>query len=263
MNSKICEMFDIEFPLFAFSHCRDVVAAVSKAGGFGVFGAVNISAQELGTELSWIDQNVGGKPYGLDLIVPNSVQGKGENLSEENMLSMVPAEQKQFAATILEEHGVDAHDLDDIRKEQVKNAKNLLGINTAEILQVAFEHPIKLIANALGVPPQSMLDAAQAHGVPVGALVGSKEHALAQVANGVDILVVAGGEAGGHCGDVSTMVLVPEVCQALDAENLDTPVLAAGGIATGGRWRDRWPWARLGHDVVQYGLRPLKLKPLP
>ena len=233
MKSPVCDMFGIEFPLFAFSHCRDVVAAVSKAGGMGVFGAVNISAEQLEEELTWIDAHVDGKPYGLDLIVPNKVQGKGEDLSDETVLAMVPDEHKAFAANLLAEHGVDAGDLDSLRAEQVGFSNNLRGANTASTLEVAFRHPIKLIVNALGVPPEAMLEASREHNVPVGALVGAKEHALAQVASGVDVLIVAGGEAGGHCGDVSTMVLVPEICQALEAVGDDTPVLAAGGIATG------------------------------
>src|SRR5207302_843558 len=101
-----------------------------------------------------------------------------------------------------------------------------------EVLDVSFQHPIKLIANALGVPPKAMIDKGKKHDVPVAALVGAKEHALRQVAAGVDILVVQGTEAGGHCGEVSTMVLVPEVIKAIKPIR-DVPVLAAGGIMTG------------------------------
>jgi len=100
------------------------------------------------------------------------------------------------------------------------------------LLEVSFAHPIGLVANALGVPPPVMLEMGKAHGVPVAALVGAREHAIRQVQAGVDILVVAGGEAGGHCGDVSTLVLVPEVLEAI-APYGDVPVLAAGGIVTG------------------------------
>jgi len=233
MKSQLCDLLGIEFPLFAFSHCRDVVAAVSKAGGMGVFGAVNISPEELEEELSWIDAHVDGKPYGLDLIVPNKVEGKGQEIPDETVLQMIPEEQKAFAAGLLEEHGVDTSDLNDLRRSFVSNTKNLLGTNTDRTLDVAFRHPIKLLVNALGVPPKVMLEMGKQHGVPVGALIGTKEHALAQVANGVDIIIAAGGEAGGHTGDVSSMVLIPEVCGALAAAGLDTPVLAAGGIATG------------------------------
>ena len=99
-------------------------------------------------------------------------------------------------------------------------------------LEAAFEHPIKLIANALGVPPPAMIEMGKRHGVPVAALVGAKEHAIRQVNAGVDILVVQGTEAGGHCGEVTTMVLVPEVLQAIKPIR-DVPVLAAGGIMNG------------------------------
>jgi NAD(P)H-dependent flavin oxidoreductase YrpB (nitropropane dioxygenase family) len=101
-----------------------------------------------------------------------------------------------------------------------------------QLLEVAFRHPIRLIANALGIAPPSMIERARKHGVPVGALVGAKEHAIRQVHAGVDFLVAQGGEAGGHCGEVSTLVLVPEVVRAVRSVR-EVPVLAAGGIMTG------------------------------
>lgn len=233
MNTPICQMLGIEFPLIAFTHCRDVVVAVSKAGGMGVFGAVTLPPERLEEELAWIDAHIDGKPYGVDLIVPNKVEGKSEDISHEAMFSRLPEEHKVFASNLLAAYGMDATGLEDLRVEQLSFTDNLRGAGTDAMLDVAFRHPIKLIANALGVPPKAMLDRGHAQGVVVAALVGAREHALAQVAAGVDVLVVAGGEAGGHCGDVSTMVLVPEVCRALEAAGLTTPVLAAGGIATG------------------------------
>jgi NAD(P)H-dependent flavin oxidoreductase YrpB (nitropropane dioxygenase family) len=235
MNSPICKMLDIEFPLLAFSHCRDVVAAVSKAGGMGVFGAVNLGPDRLREELDWIDAHVDGMPYGIDLIVPNKFAGKGEKLDSGKLLDSVPEGHKQFAADVLENYDVDTGSLERDRGISVNFAKNLREEGAATSLEVAFEYPIKLVANALGVPPQIMLDLGKQHDVAVAALVGAKEHAMAQVSAGVDILVVAGGEAGGHCGDVSTMVLVPEIYQALQAIGDNTPILAAGGITTGGQ----------------------------
>ncbi|WP_417612319.1 NAD(P)H-dependent flavin oxidoreductase [Parasphingorhabdus sp.] len=237
MNNKICDMLGIEFPLVAFSHCRDVVAAVSRAGGMGVFGGVNCSPETLEEELSWIDAHVDGKPYGLDIIVPNKVEGKGEQPDHEAVLAAIPAEIKQFTNEIMQRHGVDAErvaqDVEEERKRQVAFTDNLRGGTAAALLEVAFRHPIKLIANALGIPPQVMLEMGQSHGVPVAALVGTRDHAMSQVAAGVDIIIAVGGEAGGHTGDISTMVLIPEVCNALAQIGDDTPVLAAGGIATG------------------------------
>jgi NAD(P)H-dependent flavin oxidoreductase YrpB (nitropropane dioxygenase family) len=235
MNSPICKMLGIEFPLLAFSHCRDVVVAVSKAGGMGVFGAVNLPPDRLREELDWIDKHCGGKPYGVDLIVPNKMEGKAEPFSRDALLNAIPDEHKQFAEGILKSHGIDAGDLEADRTNSVNFARNMREDGAANSLEVAFQYPIKLIANALGVPPKVMLEMGKRKGIPVAALVGAKEHAVAQVQAGVDILVVAGGEAGGHCGEVSTMVLIPEVYQAVKAMGASTPILAAGGITTGGQ----------------------------
>ncbi len=229
MNSALCRQLGIEFPLFAFSHCRDVVAAVSRAGGMGVFGAVTYTPGELRKELEWIDANCGGKPYGVDLIVPNKMEGKGRGLTGEQMLSAVPPDHSAFVAKVLDGAGIDPDTLDDERHGFLQFAQNLDETGADEMLDVAFEFPIALIANALGTPPQIMMDRARQANVPVAALVGSKKHALTQIQAGVDILVAAGGEAGGHCGEIATMVLIPEVMSVAGR----TPVLAAGGIVTG------------------------------
>ena len=102
-------------------------------------------------------------------------------------------------------------------------------------MEVAFRHPIRLIANALGIAPPAMIKEGKQRGVPVAALVGAKEHAIRQAEAGVDIIVAQGTEAGGHCGEVSTLVLVPEVVRELARHDYDIPVLAAGGIMTGGQ----------------------------
>ncbi len=234
MNSKLCKELGIEFPLFAFSHCRDVVAAVTKAGGFGVFGATNLSGPELEIELNWIDSQVHGMPYGVDLIVPNNFVGKGENLSDEDMLGKIPQSHKDFAHNILENNGinVDPNELEEDRKNHLRFGKNMTPEGAHESLTVAFNHPIKMIVNALGMPPKQMVDMAKDAGVKVGALVGAKKHAINQINAGVDVLIVAGGEAGGHCGEVSSMVLIPEVYNAIK-DIKDVPILAAGGIASG------------------------------
>ncbi len=234
MKSRICEILDIEFPLLAFSHCRDVVVAVSKAGGMGVFGAVSLPPDRLEEELRWIDDHIDGKPYGIDLIVPNKYEGKGKSLSTDDIVKSIPQGHKDFAKSILDSHNIEADNPDDVRSGTVQFGKNLSEEGAESSLEVAMKHPIKLIANALGVPPKIMLDLGKEHNVAVAALVGAKEHALKQVEAGVDILVVAGGEAGGHCGDVSTIVLVPEVYNAIK-DIKDVPILAAGGITTGGQ----------------------------
>ena len=229
MKSPICDLLGIEFPLFAFSHCRDVVAAVSRAGGFGVLGATGHSPDSIHRELQWIDEHCGGKPYGLDILVPENMATAGETgVTYNSLKTRVPDEHRQFAADLLEKAGVQlaVQEVSDDRPQPFDPETAL------RVLEAAFDHPIKLIANALGVPPPAMIAMGKKHGVPVAALVGAKEHAIRQVNAGVDILVVQGTEAGGHCGEVTTMVLVPEVLAAIKPIR-DVPVLAAGGIMNG------------------------------
>jgi NAD(P)H-dependent flavin oxidoreductase YrpB (nitropropane dioxygenase family) len=229
MKSPICEMLGIEFPLLAFSHCRDVVAAVSRAGGFGVLGATTHSPETIEQELKWIDDHVDGKPYGLDVLIPENISTSGEkNVTWKSLEARISREHRDFTRDLLGKYGVELTTID-VPDDQPQpfDAERAL-----ELLEVSFQHPIRLIANALGVPPRAMIEMGKRHGVPVAALVGAKEHALRQVAAGVDILVAQGTEAGGHCGEVSTMVLVPEVIKAI-APIRNVPVLAAGGIMTG------------------------------
>jgi len=228
MKSPICDLLQIEFPLVAFSHCRDVVVEVSKAGGLGVLGAARYSAEELEIELQWIDEHIDGKPYGVDLIAPTSMAVNDGNDDLEAVNKAVPEVHRDFVRDILSRHDIDASQV--YSQHYEKNAFLTKG-RAGNIIDVAFSHPIKLIANALGVPPAYMIEMGKAHSVVTAALIGTVEQALKQVEAGVDIVVAAGTEAGGHCGDVSTLVLVPEVCSAM--EKAGVPVLAAGGIVTG------------------------------
>lgn len=229
MKSPICDMLGIEFPLLAFSHCRDVVAAVSRAGGFGVLGATTHSPETIEQELRWIDDHVDGKPYGLDVLIPENMSTSGEkDVTWKSLESRVTPVYREFTRNLLRKYGVELTTTEvPADRPQPFDAQRAL-----EVLDASFRHPIRLIANALGVPPRPMIEMGRKHGVPVAALVGAKEHAIRQVAAGVDILVVQGTEAGGHCGEVSTLVLVPEVIKAI-APIRDVPVLAAGGIMTG------------------------------
>ncbi len=227
MKTPICEQFDIEFPLFAFSHCRDVVAAVTNAGGLGVLGGTAFTPTQLEAELAWIDEQVRGKPYGVDIIVPAKYEGKGENVSGAQLADRIPGEYRSFVTELLASHDIPAEE------KRHLGGTNLSGDTGQALLEVSLRHPIKLMANALGVPPAYMIEAGRSSGVPVAALVGAKEHALKQVDAGVDVIIAQGTEAGGHCGEVSTLCLVPEVLDALAAVGSDVPVLAAGGIVTG------------------------------
>ncbi|MEY2927848.1 MAG: hypothetical protein RL367_2325 [Pseudomonadota bacterium] len=232
MPSRLCQTLGIEFPLFAFSHCRDVVAAVSKAGGFGVLGATAFSPEQLEIELSWIDAHVDGKPYGLDVLIPENLTISGEaDLTARKLAERIPQAHKDFVDNLLRDHGVAPAGTHVREREDAPPP--FWPAEAMELLRVAFTHPIKLIANALGVPPKEMIAMGRKHGVPVAALAGAREHALRLAAAGCDIIVAQGGEAGGHCGEVATLVLIPEVVRALRAAGHDCDVLAAGGIMTG------------------------------
>ena len=230
MNTILCRMLGFDFPLLAFSHCRDVVVAVSRSGGFGVLGASGCTPEQLETELAWIDEHVDGRPYGVDLLVPENLTFRTEaGATQRELVAQVPAQHRDFAHNLLRRHGVDP--TKGMHEREDPNRPPSYQFETGErLMDVAFRHPIRLIANALGVPPASMLARARQHGIPCAALVGAREHAIRQVAAGVDIIVAQGTEAGGHCGEVSTMVVVPEVLRAVQGK---VPVLAAGGIMTG------------------------------
>ena len=259
MKSAVCEMLGIEFPLLAFSHCRDVVAAVSRAGGMGVFGAVRYSPEQLREELTWIDDHCGGKPYGVDLIVPNRFEGKGEKRDTTDLVKTLPQSHREFISGVLQAHDIDSDALDEEENGRLNFARNLEEAGAADMLDVAFSFPIRLIANALGTPPRVMIDQAKSRDVPVAALVGTRVHAVAQIAAGVDILVAAGGEAGGHCGDISTMVLIPEVVSVAG----DTPVLAAGGIVTGRQMAAAMAMGAAGAWCGSVWLTTLEAEPSP
>ncbi|HYB90324.1 MAG TPA: nitronate monooxygenase family protein [Candidatus Binataceae bacterium] len=234
MKNAICEMFGIEFPLFAFSHCRDVVVAVSRAGGFGVLGGAAFTPDDIEPELKWIDEHIDGKPYGVDVLIPENLVIKGEKgVTARELAARVPQKHKDFVSDLLRKYDVEPTQIrETTREHRPDEAPSMQEDQAIRLLEVAFRHPIKLIANALGVPPQRMLDLGHKHGVPVAALAGAPEHAVRHVKAGVDIIVAQGGEAGGHCGEVATIVLIPEVVRAIKPIG-NVPVLAAGGIMTG------------------------------
>ncbi len=231
MRTPICDELGIEFPIFAFTHCRDVVVAVSKAGGFGVLGAVGFSPEQLEIELNWIDEHIGDHPYGVDIVIPNKYEGMNADIPTDELTKMlqdmVPQAHLDFARKVLTDHGVPLPEGED------DNSLKLLGWTEATAtpqVEIALRHPkMTLIANALGTPPKDMIDRIHAEGRKVAALCGSPAQALKHAAADVDIIIAQGGEGGGHCGEVGSIVLWPQVVKAVSPR----PVLAAGGIGSG------------------------------
>ncbi len=244
MRTQLCDLFGIDVPIFAFSHCRDVVAAVTNAGGLGVLGALAFSPEQLEIELQWIDENVDGKPYGVDTVMPMKYEGKDRGLGQADEKSgevdakvfqdLIPKPVTDWIESVLEEYEVPPlpegfeHDAD-----IGGGGTGLLGWTEGggrNHVDIALRHPgMKLLVNALGPPPKDIIDLAHDHGIKVAALTGAVEHAIRQQQQGVDIIVAQGTEAGGHTGEIGSMVLLPDIVDAVSP----TPVLGAGGIASG------------------------------
>jgi NAD(P)H-dependent flavin oxidoreductase YrpB (nitropropane dioxygenase family) len=229
-KTPLAEELGLEVPVFAFSKAPEVVAAVSRAGGMGVLGAVAYTVDQLRDALDWIDAHVEGKPYGVDVVMPAKYEGHHAGLDAQGLQAMleaaIPPRTKAFIEELLARHEVPPLPAGE------QSWHSLLAWTeetTRPQVELALQRPIKLLANALGPPPKDIVDRAHAQGVKVAALTGAVDHALKHLENGVDILIAQGTEAGGHCGDVSTMVLVPEIVDAVGK----APVLAAGGIGCG------------------------------
>jgi NAD(P)H-dependent flavin oxidoreductase YrpB (nitropropane dioxygenase family) len=215
-------MLGIEFPILAFTHCRDVAAAVTNAGGFGVLGAGGTGPEEL----DWIEEQIGpDRVYGLDTLIPAKSADIGGTKPED----LIPEGHKQFLDDMMQRYDVppmDDVDLGDWHERMGRDSNT----RASDLIEVATHRKqVKLVASALGPPPRHMVELAHEHDILVAGLVGNRQHAERQVAAGVDIIIAQGHEAGGHVGEIGTMVLIPEIVDTV----APIPVLAAGGIANG------------------------------
>ncbi len=234
MKNQVTEMFGIDMPIFAFTHCRDVVAAVTKAGGMGVLGAVGLSPRQLEIDLQWIEDEVGGKPYGVDLIVPAKYAGSDEGgMSVGSINEMIPDEHRAYLDQILEKYDVPPLEEGTTKSGGFNMKDDAAAPMSADSqmpnLEIALAFKPSLMVNALGPPPAVMTSRCHEAGIMVGALAGKAQHAERHVNAGVDLIIAQGYEAGGHTGEIASMVLIPEVVDAVG----DTPVLGAGGIGRG------------------------------
>jgi len=254
VKNQLTETFGIEYPIFAFSHCRDVVAAVTNAGGMGVLGALAFSPDQLELELKWIDEHVGGRPYGVDVVMPVKSVDREQGIDDSGdigakLRELIPQTHWDYVDKILADHGVEVADDAQVLESGAGMGAGVLGwteATGAPQIEIALAHPIALLASALGPPPRAAIDQAHEQGVKVAALIGRAEQAVRDVQQGVDIIIAQGYEAGGHTGEVATMVLIPDVVDAV----APVPVLAAGGIGSG---RQMAAAMALGADGVWTG----------
>ncbi|HVK22012.1 MAG TPA: nitronate monooxygenase [Actinokineospora sp.] len=224
MRTALCDLVDVEHPIVGFTPSEHVAAAISRAGGLGVLGCVRFNdPDELDAALDWMDANCDGKPYGVDIVMPAAVPAEGTQV---DLGSLIPQGHRDFVDSTLRKLGVPP--LPD--GEVQDGVLGWLHSVARSHVDVAMRHPIALIANALGSPPADVIDRAHRGGVPVAALAGKAAHAARHVENGVDLVVAQGYEAGGHTGEIASMVLVPEIVAAVGDR---VPVLAAGGIGSG------------------------------
>ncbi len=236
MRTTVTDMLGIEFPIFAFSHCRDVVAAVSKAGGIGVLGAVAHTTAELEIDLDWIEAEVGDRPYGVDLIVPAKYAGDSDGgYTMDDIRQLIPPDAKAFVDDILRRYEVPEFPADEGEGRATgtfdtsRTAAPFSATAAGPQLDIVLAHRAAFVANALGPPPQFMIDQVKHAGRLMGALAGRPVHAERHVNAGVDIIIAQGYEAGGHTGEIGSMVLIPEIVDAV----APVPVLGAGGIGRG------------------------------
>jgi NAD(P)H-dependent flavin oxidoreductase YrpB (nitropropane dioxygenase family) len=221
-------MFGIDLPIFAFSHCRDVVAAVTKAGGMGVLGAAWLTPEELEVNIDWIRKRVDGKPFGVDLVFPGT---HGDEKQPLEYLKEIPASYLAFVKKLLDDAGIvdlPPKDRDEFLAEYAAKMA-MTNLKSRRQLEISLENSIPFVVGALGVTPPWVVEACHARGSKTGALVGSGKHAAKQRDVGVDVLVAQGTEAGGSVGSIASMVLWPQVVEAAKG----IPVLAAGGVSRG------------------------------
>ena len=230
MRTPFTELVGVAHPIVGFNRSPAVVAAVTNAGGLGVLAASAFTAPELDAQLTWIEEQVGGKPYGVDLLVPEKfAAGDPDNLVA-SLRAQIPQTHLDFVADLLRRYGIpEAPATAGVSALHDEIAAALSPAGAEPLLDVAFNHRNALIANALGTPPAGLVGRAKDAGVEVAALVGQAKHARRQLDAGVDLLIAQGTEAGGHTGTIATMVLTPEIVEVAAG----VPVLAAGGIASG------------------------------
>ncbi|GHF66514.1 nitronate monooxygenase [Amycolatopsis bartoniae] len=178
MGASFTEMVGIEFPIVAFSHCRDVVVAVSKACGLGVLGANMFTPEQLELELKWIDENIGGRPYGVDLLAPPPVTPEKEEDDLEVIEQRLPTEHKAYVDSLIERFDIPAPKTD---RGHIPFGDGGLIVSRRSLqqrLEVTLEHPIKFLVSALGPFDPKVVRSSHERGIVVGGLVGSVKHAL-------------------------------------------------------------------------------------
>jgi NAD(P)H-dependent flavin oxidoreductase YrpB (nitropropane dioxygenase family) len=223
LHTQLCEKLGIEYPIVAFTHCKDVAVGVINAGGFAVLGEAMHTPDEIAADINWIRDRVNGKPFGIDLVLPASTP---EDKTLEELMAMIPQEQRDYTDMILKKYDVPKP------KEELEIASwgGLDQKRALAQLEVLFDEQVPVIASGLG-SPAFMLKRAHQMGIQVWGLVGKPRQAIKQIEAGTDVIIAQGFDAAGHTGNIGTFSIVPQVVDA--ARGTGIPILAAGGVTTG------------------------------
>lgn len=218
-GSRLEEVVRAELPIFGFAHSREVVVELCRAGGVGMWGATRDTPEEIEEGLAWIASAVGDRPFGVDLVLPSGMPALDDrSLIEE----AIPEGHRAFVANLRSKYDVPDDGLPGMRSRFVRS-----DAMAARQLKTVLESRATLVALGVGSPPHAVA-ALKAAGKTVLSLIGAPRHAEKALEAGADILVASGSDAGGHTGSIGTFSLVPRVVDLAG----DTPVLAAGGVAT-------------------------------
>ncbi|HJN92003.1 MAG TPA: nitronate monooxygenase family protein [Dehalococcoidia bacterium] len=226
LRTKICDLVGCEFPIFAFTHCKDVAAAVSNAGGVGVLGELGRTPDEIVEDIAWLRERVGDKPFGIDLVFPASIPASTMNM--EDLEAQIPQEHREFVSDLMTRHDIPAATQPPAGGPMSGMVGMLSQENARKQLDAAIETNVPIIASGLGSPAFAV-EAAHARGIKLMGLIGRVRQAQREVDAGVDMIVAQGYDAGGHTGEIGTFTLLPRVTAIAG----DTPVLCAGGVGTG------------------------------
>jgi NAD(P)H-dependent flavin oxidoreductase YrpB (nitropropane dioxygenase family) len=219
-HTPVCDLLGIRYPIFGFNHSIDVTVEITKAGGIGVFGATRNTPEEIREALRTIRERVGDLPFGADLVLPS---GMPERNNREDIEARIPDGHRAFVEQIYGKYTVKRDNLPGARSRFVRSNEV-----ARRQIEVVLESDVNVFACGIGSPPEAIA-AAQARGKKVVSLVGAPKHARRVKDAGVDIIVAQGYDAGAHTGEIGTYSLVPQVVDIAG----ETPVLAAGGVATG------------------------------
>ncbi len=234
LHTPLCDMLGMEYPILlagmAVGGSQDLaptpvemVAAISNAGALGVLGDNFRNLDEMDEGIRRLQSLVGDKPYGMDFLVP-ATRAEVTATSNRELYAQVAPQYPQHVALVqelIEEYGFEAEEV----SEQPPMSTELL----RKKIEIVLDNKVPLFAAATGEPPEWFTEQGHAQGMKFIGMTGAVRHAQRQVAANVDIITAQGTEAGGHTGNISTFVLVPQVVDEVSPR----PVLAAGGIGTG------------------------------